>query len=180
MTQTKIVNFVGSPSVGKSLMAALTFAELKGMHRTAELVQEYAKTLVWQERFEELNCQWMVSMEQYKLFKSINNKVEFVCTDSPLLLGLFYNVYNSNNVSDVPKTEQMILSKMQEFHNVYIFLERNDDHPYEMVGRIHNQAQSNEIQIHLRSLLDKLKIPYLSVKSNVYNIQNIIKYVLES
>ena len=43
---TKIINFLSGPSAGKSLMAALVYAELKSMHYKVEYVQEYAKHLV--------------------------------------------------------------------------------------------------------------------------------------
>ena len=59
--KTKVINFVASPSSGKSLMAALVFSELKMMHFRAEYVQEYAKTLIWQDRLEELANQYNVS-----------------------------------------------------------------------------------------------------------------------
>jgi len=42
--KTKVINFVASPSSGKSLMAALVFSELKMMNFRAEYIQEYAKT----------------------------------------------------------------------------------------------------------------------------------------
>ena len=54
---TIIINFISGAGAGKSLMSALTFSELKMCHYNAELVQEYAKNLVWQEKFDELNNQ---------------------------------------------------------------------------------------------------------------------------
>ena len=175
---TTVVNFVGGPSSGKSLLSALTFAEFKMMHKSSELVQEYAKTLVWKEEFEELNCQFHVSMEQYRMLKAIDGKVEYAVIDSPLLLGLYYNRAHATNVSNVEKTESMILKKMQEFNNVYIFLERNDEFPFEIAGRIHNESQSKKIDEQLLELLQELGLEYLSVKSDKTSIHKIIDYVL--
>lgn len=174
---TVVVNFIGAPSVGKSLMAALTFAELKSNLVSAELVQEFAKVLVWQSRFEELNNQWYVSNSQYKMLKAVDGKVDYICTDSSLLLGLFYNRFHKDNVCDVNKTERMILGKLAEFRNVYIFLERGD-FPYEAIGRIHTEGESEVIQEQLLQMLDEFKISYLKVKSCKSSIPKIVEYIM--
>ncbi|NDD83741.1 hypothetical protein EB118_23125 [bacterium] len=174
--RSKVVNFMGAPGVGKSTVTALTFAEIKCMHKSVELVQEYAKQLVWQSRFDELNNQWFVSNSQYKMLKAVDSKVEWICTDSPLLLGLFYNRYHKDNVCNVEKTERMIMSRINEFDNVYIFLERGD-FPYETQGRIHTIDESDEIQNQLKDLLDTIGVSYLTVKSDKSSIPDIIKYL---
>jgi nicotinamide riboside kinase len=175
--RTKIINLVGSPSSGKSLIAALLFAELKMMHKRAEYVQEYAKTLVWQNRLDELANQYNVTTEQYKMIKSVNGKVEYICLDSPLLLGIYYNRYHPDNVSNVEKTEKMILDKIKEFDNIYIFIERNKEFPYEIEGRIHNEKESDDISIKLMEILKEFKIPYKSFRSDKSNIKEMIEYI---
>jgi hypothetical protein len=176
--KTKVINFVASPSTGKSLMAALIFSELKMRHYKAEYVQEYAKTLIWQDRLDDLANQYNVSLEQYRMIKSVNGKVDYICLDSPLLLGVFYNRYHDGNVCNVDKTEKMILSKMSEFDNIYIFLERNEEFPYETEGRIHNEEQSNVIAVQLLDLLDELGIKYRKFKSDKKNVQDMLDYIL--
>jgi nicotinamide riboside kinase len=176
--RTKVINLVGSPSSGKSLMSALLFAELKMMHKTAEYVQEYAKMLVWQGRLDELANQYNVTSEQYKMIKSVDGKVDYICTDSPLVLGLFYNRYHPENVCDISKTEKMILKRMSEFDNVYIFIEKNEKYPYETQGRIHNEQESQEIAIKLKELLNELGIPYKTFKSDKSNINEILRYII--
>ena len=177
--KTTVVNFIAAPSVGKSLMSALTFAEIKSRNFSCELIQEYAKTLVWQERFEELNVQYQVSLNQYNMIKAVQNKVQFAVCDSPLLIGLYYNRTFPTNVCNIEKTEAFIKQKMQEFHNVYIFLQRNENHPYETVGRIHNEQESKQIQDDLAQLLKELNLPHLSVKSCKSNIPLIADYALQ-
>lgn len=175
--KTKVINFVASPSSGKSLMSALIFSELKMRHYRAEYVQEYAKSLVWQGRFDELANQYNVSYEQYKMIKAVDGKVEYICLDSPLLLGLYYNRHHKDNVSDIKKTENMILSKMDEFENIYIFLERNEEYPYEIEGRIHTEEQSKVIAKELVELLNELGIEYRTFKSDRENVEDILDYI---
>jgi nicotinamide riboside kinase len=175
--RTKVINFVGAPSVGKTTMSALIFAELKHMHKTTELVQEYAKTLVWQERYDELDNQYQVSMEQYKMLKAVDGKVEYAVMDSPLFVGMFYNRTYETNVCNVEKTEEMILSKMAEFHNIYIYLERNEEFPYEEQGRVHNEEQSRKIEKQMVEMLEEQMISYLRVKSSKKSIPIIMEYI---
>lgn len=175
---TKIVNFIGGPSLGKSLIAALTFAELKSRHYKAEYVQEYAKMLVYKKDFETLNNQYFVSTEQYKMFKAVDGQVDFICADSPLLIGLFYNRDHPTNVCNVKKTEEMIIQKMNEFDNIYIYLERNHDFPFETQGRIHNEEQSRMIDIKMKSLLEEFNLKYLSIISDKASVSKIVDYIL--
>lgn len=175
---TKVINFVGSPGTGKTVAAALTFAELKMRHLKVEYVQEYAKSLVWQKRFEELNNQYQVSTEQYRALKAVDGAVDYIVCDSGLINGLFYNKYNVDNVCDTQKTEKMILQKTLEFDNVYVFLERNEEFPYENAGRVQNEEQAKEIDTQFKELLESLGIQYLSVISSRDSIQQIIEYVI--
>jgi hypothetical protein len=175
--KTTIINFIAAPCSGKSLMASYLFATLKSMHYNAEYVQEFAKFLIYQERFDELNDQYNVSQEQYKMIKSINGKVEYITTDSPLILGLYYNRHFKNNKSDILKTENMILEKNAEFNNIYIFLTRNMDYDFINTGRVHNEEQSKIIEKELKLLIDNMGLKYLEVKSDISNINIILEYI---
>lgn len=172
-----LINFLGAPSSGKSSLASLTFVKLKINHLSSELVQEYAKQLVWANRLEDLSNQWYVSKQQYLMLKAVYGKVDYLVTDSPLLAGFYYNRHHPDNVCDVSKTEKMILSKMKEFNNIYIFLKRNKNFPYEHIGRIHDEDQSNKIEKELKELLDELGIEYLEIVSDVNNITEILNYI---
>jgi hypothetical protein len=176
--KTKVVNFVSGAGAGKSLMAAMTFAELKMRHIKAEYVQEYAKTLVWQKRFEDLDNQYQVSMEQYRMIKAVDGAVDYIVCDSGLIIGVFYNRYHKTNVCDVQKTEQMLLNKMTEFDNIYIFLERNPEFPFEQEGRIQDEQEAKLIDKQFKNLLEELKLPYKSFLSSRESIPKILDYIL--
>jgi hypothetical protein len=175
-----VINFIGGAGIGKSTMAALTFARLKMRHEKAEYVQEYAKNLVWQNRFEELNDQHHVSSEQYKMIKAMDGKVDYIVCDSPLLIGLFYNRVYPNNMSNIKKTETMILNHMSEFKNIYICLIRSDDRPYEPEGRVHTEDEARQIDRDMIDLLKELKLEYITVLCSEESIPLIIKYTLAS
>ena len=66
---------------------------------------------------------------------------------------------------------------MEEFNNIYIFLKRNTNNPYETIGRIHNEEQSIEIEKNLKGLLDEFDLKYLEIESDVNNIDKIMEYI---
>ncbi len=177
--KTKVINFVGGSGCGKSLMSALIFAELKMKHISSEYVQEYAKTLVWRRLFCELNNQYQVSTEQYNMIKAVDGCVDYIICDSGMIVGMFYNKYNIENVCDVKKTEEMILSKMNDMENIYIFLERNPEFPFEHAGRIQDEEESKQIDVLFKNLLDELSLRYLSVISSKDSIPQILNYILQ-
>jgi nicotinamide riboside kinase len=175
--RTKIINLIGAPSVGKSVIAASLFAELKMKHFKAEYVQEYAKMLVWQNRLDELANQYNVSLQQYKMIKAIDNKVDYICVDSPLVIGLFYNRHFPDNICNIEKTEKMIKSKMEEFDNIYIYLQRNTEFPFEKEGRIHTEDEAKIIDAKILDLLNELNIDYKIFKSDRNLIPEMLDYI---
>lgn len=174
---TKVINIVGGPGSGKTTLAALLFAELKMQGHTAEYVQEYIKHLVWRNDTDAINNQYLVSTEQYKLFKAVVGKVDFIVTDGALLHGLYYNRNYPDNVSNVEKTELKILQYISEFDNVYVFLERGD-FEFEKQGRLHTEEESREIDCQMKRIVDGLGVEYLTTKSAKHNVAKVFEFVM--
>lgn len=175
--KTKVINFIGAPGVGKSVCASLVFAELKIKGYCTEYVQEYAKTLAWKNDIQSLQNQEFVTSQQYYLLQNIKSKVQYIVTDSPLFLGLYYNkIHNGNDTNLMSITENLILHYINQFDNIYIFLERGD-YPYEQYGRIHSLEESFKIQSELLKLLKIHNIEFVTFKSDKNNILKIIDYV---
>jgi len=183
MTKTTyIINLIGGPGIGKSTLSALIYAELK-MHPNkyiVEYVQEYAKHLVWTKNFDVLNNQYYVTQYQYKLLKQMNGEVDFIVTDGPLCQGLYYNVYNKDNISNVDKTEKFILQSHREFNNINIFLKRGS-FEYEVQGRLQTEEESKEIDVILKHLLKQNNIEFkeFDVDSSGENIKRIIGHIID-
>jgi len=176
MRKTKVVNLIGAPSVGKSVFAGLIFAELKIKNYITEYIQEYAKHLVWMEDYETIKNQYYVTTQQYKILKSVNNKVDIIVTDGALFHGLYYNRTYYDNVSNIEKTEVKIKEYMNEFDNIYIFLERGEFR-YENEGRLHTYEESVKINKEMKELLKELDIEYLEIKSDKTNIKDMLEYI---
>lgn len=86
----KVINLFGGPGVGKSTVAADLFALMKREGDNVELVNEYAKEVTWEEHFSYLEDEFYVLAHQNRRLVRLRGKVDYVITDSPILLGLAY------------------------------------------------------------------------------------------
>lgn len=176
--ETIVINLISGPSSGKTTTAAEIFAELKKRKTNIEFVQEYAKHLVWTEKFEILNNQYQVSYEQFTIFKSLQGKVDFIITDGCLLHGLIYNITNPDNTSNIEKTHKNILKWYSEFTNINIFLKRDDNIPYEVEGRLENRNEARKIDDLLKLELEEQNIKHTDIQVSKINISDICDFIL--
>ena len=86
----KVINLYCGPGGGKSTGAAKLFAHLKQQDKNVELVTEFAKQLTWQNRQVDLSNQIYVFAKQHSKLFHLEDEVDVVVTDSPLLLSLIY------------------------------------------------------------------------------------------
>ena len=89
--KTLYVNLWASPSCGKSTLAAALFSDLKQGGVCAELITESAKDLAWEGRNIATQVEQIrVTSEQVIREERLAGKVDVAITDSPALLGAFY------------------------------------------------------------------------------------------
>lgn len=178
--KTWVVNFISGPGAGKSVMSAMIFVKLKLGGHTAEYCQEYAKNLVWIKDYTTLNNQHWVTQKQYQLLKQMVGHVDFIVTDGPLVQGIYYNLHNPDNTSNVEKTQKMILTCSAEFNNINIFLERGQFN-YEKAGRLQTEEEAREIDVILKHLLRQNGVRYQVFDSSMTedNLKNITEYIIQ-
>lgn len=156
---TKIINLFGSPGTGKSTTSAGLFFLMKGAQYNVELVTEYAKDLVWQERHKTFHDQYYLSAKQNHRLEVLRDKVDYIITDSPLLLSLIY----------VPKGyytqfKPIIREIFDSYENINIFLKRAK--PYNPLGRNQNEEESNEVAVQIKEMLSAEQIPHIELEAN--------------
>lgn len=164
MVLTTVINFMGGPGVGKTTLACDMFVFMKRKGCSCEYVSEYAKQLVWANDFNKLNNQYLVSDKQYRKLKCLQGKVQYIITDSPLFLGLYYNKTNPDNVSNIDKTQEMILSRLNEFNNINFLISRQTVYQHE--GRLQSQEEAIQVDLGLIELLHEHHMRHVEIKQN--------------
>ena len=131
----KVINFFGGPSVGKSTMTAAIFYELKKKDSKVELIQEYAKEMVYENRNNILSDQIYIFAKQHRrLLRLIDHNVNYVIADSPLPTSLFYT-----RDDYFPSFAPLVMEAFNSFDNYNILLERA--HPYDPNGRVQKSEE---------------------------------------
>ena len=165
---TFVINMLSGPGSGKSTLAAELFVNMKKRGYQVEYLQEYAKKLVWQKDFEMLNNQHLVSYKYYQSIAAMSGCVNFIILDSSLLNGLWYNRHNPENLSNVEKTELMIMKYFNEFKNLNFFINRGN-YQYEKVGRMQTEEEACQIDDEIKDILYELEVIYLDINMNQDN-----------
>lgn len=161
------------PGIGKSTFAAELFAEMKKQNFNVELVTEYAKDCVYEKQFNLLNNdQLMVLAQQNRRLQRIeesNENVEFVITDSPILLGkIFANQHNYTKNFD--SFQNLVVDIFASYENINLVLSR-DIIQYQQSGRIETLSEASEIDKLILKELNFWKFDYkLIINRNIKEI----------
>ena len=166
-----VVNLFGAPGAGKSTGAAYIFSKLKMLGVNAELVTEFAKDKVWENNTEALSNQTYVFGKQHFRLSRCANKVDVIVTDSPLLLSALYN--KSELLGD--DFNDFVAKIFKSYNSINYYIERSK--PYNPVGRLQTEQESNELADRVISLLDKYDIQYTKLKGNTDDYDNIVDEV---
>ena len=165
---TQIINLFGGPGTGKSTIAALVFGELKKKGYEIELVTEYAKDKVWEESYKTLENQIYVFGKQLHRIWRVKNKVNFIITDSPILLSIIYDKEKNDNL------KRLVLDVHNNFNNINILIKR--DTIYNPNGRFQNEIEAKLIDKQIINLLknDSIDFHEINITNAVEEIINII------
>lgn len=161
---TVVINLLGGSGLGKSTTAALLFGELKLRGIEAELVQEYAKEWAWMGRKIKPEDQTEISDEQFNRESRLYGKVDFLVTDSPLILGAVYQKYYSGDDPIFDTILTRIKNAEQEgVRYMNFLLTRNKK--FNPKGRFETEDQAREVDNYLKEYLIKKEIPFHSISS---------------
>lgn len=156
--KTLIVNAFGGPGVGKTTCCWHIASELKKRGILTEYVSEYAKELVYEEKFDLLDDsmygQTIIFHEQKRRLDRLIGKVEIIVTDSPLLLSITY----ANDANEQFKNK--ILMEFNNYNNFNLVVLRNKSLEFEQSGRKENLEQSIIKDQQICELLEENNIFY--------------------
>lgn len=165
----KVINLFGGPCSGKSTIAAGLFSEMKSRHINIEYVTEVAKEMTWEDRQITLECQPYIFGKQLRNLWRLKNKVDYVITDSPLLLSAVYGSHEVWHESFFT----FVVEEFKKFDNINFFLNRGIQ-PYMSTGRNENEKEAIEIDKIILNTLDTNEINYTTTKLNDQTIRSIL------
>ncbi|HNY24365.1 MAG TPA: AAA family ATPase [Bacteroidales bacterium] len=153
---TLIINLFGGPAAGKTTCAWEIASKLKKQRLVTEYVSEYAKELVWDEKFDlldgsEANQRHIFEVQTHRVERLVG-KVDAVVTDATLLNSLVYG----KEVSSTFREE--IIDNFLRFNNFNLFIQRASY--FEQEGRVHDLEQSLALDEKIIDILVGNKIPF--------------------
>ena len=159
------------PGAGKSTTAAGVFHKMKLAGYNVELVTEYAKDLTWDERWGTLSNQLYVFAKQYSRYTRLHGKVDWIVTDSPLLLTLIYCAPDF-----FPDTLlRLVEDVVGQYTNHNFVLQR--ERVYNPIGRNQTEEEAREIDQQIRNLLLDYLQTYSIIPGNEHAPDEIMRYI---
>jgi AAA domain-containing protein len=165
--KSTVIGYYGGPGCGKSTTAASLYAAMKISGMDVELVTEYAKDLVWAGRTTEFGNQFYIVSKQYHRLWNLNGKVQFIITDSPLLLNYCYHQSPNEHLKGI------LLQMYNEFDNIDVLIRRTK--AFNPKGRRQNESESIDLDGKIIAMMNELKLPYLTTES--HNIESVMGIV---
>jgi hypothetical protein len=165
-----VINLFGGAGIGKSTLAAHIFYNMKCMDINCEIVTEYAKDLVWKEAHKVLTDEVYVFAKQHHRIKMVADKVDYIVTDSPIILPIIYdNVYGDT-------FHEFVIDVFSGYNNANFILERKKR--YNPIGRLQDEDEARALDGEIQKLLDTENIPYHVIDDPV-NGWDVVKRVLD-
>lgn len=169
----KVINLFAGPGAGKSTIASDLFALMKWNKFEVELINEYAKDLTWEENLITLQDQLYVTASQNRKLWRLRGKVDYVITDSPLLLSTVYTPkdYMPNHFSN------MVNECFNMYENINFYIKREKD--YNPNGRSQTEDEAREIDSRVLKMLDKFDHKYHVLLGNKEAKNEIFNYIMD-
>lgn len=164
-----LINLYGAPGAGKSTGAAYIFAKLKMAGINAELVTEFAKDKVWEESKAVFDNQAYIFGKQYFRISRVQDKVDVIVTDSPLLLSCYYG-------KDDPRLGEEFNALVEKvaasYTSLNAFIKRVK--PYNSVGRFQTEDESDGIMSELYQFLDQHKVNVKTYSGDIAGYNTVV------
>lgn len=165
---TKVINFFGGPSAGKTTNALEFASMLKKARLDVTYVPEVAYEKVLDENYGALDDQLFLLGEQAHRLYRVKDKFDWVVTDAPLILMIHYIEKSNKKFGKAggwkAHMNEVILQTFDQYENYNFFVERGD-RKFLQMGRVQDEAESREIDGKIQDIMNYNLIPYQKVKN---------------
>jgi hypothetical protein len=144
----RVINLWAGPGAGKSTTAAGLFHLFKVNDHRVELVTEYAKDLVYEQRT--LDDQLMILAQQNRRLRRLVGTVDWVITDSPIPLTLAY----TKPPFDEPWFYDAVTAIFGQYDNWNVVIKRSK--AFQSYGRVHGEEESSALDEKITDLARKI------------------------
>lgn len=173
----RVINFFAGPGAGKSTLGAGLFSELKFRGLTPELAYEWIKDAEYEGRNTpggvlQRSQEYIFAKQHFRLAR-LAGKVDYVITDSPVILGVAYSEKDY-----LPALETTILQAHNRYENLNFFVRRSKD--YVRVGRSQTKDEAVQKDNEIKTILEKYSVPFLEVDYHPFTIHNLIPNIIEA
>lgn len=167
MQPIRRINLLGGPGVGKSTNGAQLFSDFKKEHRNVELVNEYVKLWAYEKRVVVSGDQVHIFAEQQRReLLPLRGGVDFVISDSPLWLCAVYGKLT------MPQDWKLLLmladAHERDFPSLNIYLARDNELPYQQLGRYHTRDQAATMDDEIWNTLKAFGVPMTPIRATDY------------
>ncbi len=162
---TKVVNIFGGSGIGKTTTAAQLFFEMKlqGIH--CELVREYVKNWAWRGEKIGIYDQIYLLGKQARYESTLYNKVDFIITDSPLLLCPAYEkFYRGTDIVHQSALKFVEFADSQGVEHVNFLLKRT--HPFDPRGRFETAEMAEQVDKAIKEFLVENNVRFTEISTS--------------
>lgn len=161
---TTVVNLFAGSGSGKSTTAALLFGEMKLLGVNAELVREYVKAWAWQgKKIQEMDQLYLLG-KQTNYEKILYDKVDYIVTDSPVLIcGIYEEYWSKGKKHYAGIAAHSFLRHAAEKGVVHKNYFINRQKPFDPRGRYETEEQAREIDAYMKQYLIDAEIPFTEI-----------------
>ena len=157
---TKVINLFAGSGAGKTTTSAGLFYEMKKRGLEVELVSEYVKRWAWIGKqvgqYDQVYLFGKQARSEYDLY----NKVDYIITDSPLLLSAIYEKFYNDGDSVVEEAVFKHLQKAQNNGVEHLNYLVNRTKPFNPKGRYETEETALRVDKYVTDFLDKNYVKY--------------------
>lgn len=163
---TKVISLVGGSGIGKSTTAAGLYYEMKKLGVNCELVREFVKEWAWAGKKVGPYGQSIIYGQQVERESNLYGKVDYIVTDSPLILcPVYQKYYNGTDTIKNQVFNDLNVAKSLGVEHINYILTRFKK--FDPRGRYETEQQAVEIDHETENFLKYHMVDYKKVDGKV-------------